>query len=676
LIPAESSSTVLGVAGVSLGDEPPKSDASVGGCATDGLIIAGVQGIAVGTACEFRMYLEGSPVSDAAGDADGGLVFQYANSLATPGIFWWPDVFATPASATPDNDIGSEPSLLIPVEGSETLTMFELTALDGSPTLLYRWLAVDEKVVDIWNGEIIGLTLDTTRGSRVFRETCGFECTESHVSIGGDLIVTSLSAEGLTWFEFQTSGDENLDISGNPFPDPPDDRYVTNGILAPDGSAIAYVETAFDPNAIRRSVVLYDLGQGTQVTSVVVETGATEDDLVYNQLDFDGRWVAVSGHGIAPLLVDLVTGKQQMLTGFDGVARFMTGRASTFDPGVAASEAPISGARGPGDETIPSGADSQDMLAYSIRDDAGNAAGIGIVNADGSGFTQLTDGPDYAPRWAPDGSRIAFLRGGGDLYVVNVDGAGLKRLPNIEPEPPPVGELGTAGFSWSPDGSEIALDSFGFREASQPQIFVAEVDGPGLRQLTDGSATFDTHPEWSPDGATIIYCNEGPESLLLGIPSVGGGTPNQFAVGNCDYDWSSDGSRIAFTSARDGDDDPGDSELFVYFVGQNIEQYTQNTSGVAAPSWSPDGSMLVFVMAVDGDPEIAVLDFTPGAGLAITRLTSNSAMKLSPVWSPDGSMIAYSSAQSGEYELWVVETDGDNPILLSPGPGEDPAWRP
>jgi Tol biopolymer transport system component len=56
------------------------------------------------------------------------------------------------------------------------------------------------------------------------------------------------------------------------------------------------------------------------------------------------------------------------------------------------------------------------------------------MNADGSRQTRLTHAPDndYAPSWSPDGKKIAFDRDLGgvnfDLYVINADGSGEKKL--------------------------------------------------------------------------------------------------------------------------------------------------------------------------------------------------------------------------------------------------------
>ncbi|HKJ92283.1 MAG TPA: hypothetical protein VJ957_03895 [Longimicrobiales bacterium] len=63
---------------------------------------------------------------------------------------------------------------------------------------------------------------------------------------------------------------------------------------------------------------------------------------------------------------------------------------------------------------------------------------IWVMNTDGTGPAQLTGAPgercSEAPRWSPDGSRIAFhtsresIDRSWEVYVMNADGTGLVNL--------------------------------------------------------------------------------------------------------------------------------------------------------------------------------------------------------------------------------------------------------
>src|SRR5579862_2996866 len=56
--------------------------------------------------------------------------------------------------------------------------------------------------------------------------------------------------------------------------------------------------------------------------------------------------------------------------------------------------------------------------------------------------------------------------------------------------------------SWSPNGRQLVFESA--RNAGRENLYVINVDGTGERRLTFTMAD-DTHPVWSPDGTTIMF---------------------------------------------------------------------------------------------------------------------------------------------------------------------------
>lgn len=141
---------------------------------------------------------------------------------------------------------------------------------------------------------------------------------------------------------------------------------------------------------------------------------------------------------------------------------------------------------------------------------------IGIIDLDGGQVTQLTDTEDceFHPRWSPDGRQIAYISrdGNQDIFVMDVDGSNVVNLTNTAPQH-------ERDFSWSPNGRQIVFTRYhalSIKEFNQ-EIYVMNADGSAQRALTDTPDEHESAPLWSPDGAQIAFWStgqigEGPDS--------------------------------------------------------------------------------------------------------------------------------------------------------------------
>lgn len=170
----------------------------------------------------------------------------------------------------------------------------------------------------------------------------------------------------------------------------------------------------------------------------------------------------------------------------------------------------------------------------------------------------LSEGIDLSVAWSPDGRTIAFSRLAAPdasleeatLYLADADGLHVRQLGAT-----PVRGVSP---SWSPDGRRLAFVSFADENdprceaASCPpsgELYVVGVDGSGLRRLTRSRAD-DEHPNWSPDGRRIAFASgfslrrQGHARWLMVMPATGGRATRvgRFA-GVLDPAWSPAGVR-------------------------------------------------------------------------------------------------------------------------------------
>jgi len=129
--------------------------------------------------------------------------------------------------------------------------------------------------------------------------------------------------------------------------------------------------------------------------------------------------------------------------------------------------------------------------------------GLWLMDSDGSNKRQLSEG-GVQPTWSPNGEWIAYSDGvdqgdevnddavlDTDIFLIRPDGTDKHALVSIE------GEKEFAP-SWSPSGQQIAFVS---DMTGRDQVYVMNIDGTGMRQLTTSGAN--TDPAWSADGKYI-----------------------------------------------------------------------------------------------------------------------------------------------------------------------------
>lgn len=231
--------------------------------------------------------------------------------------------------------------------------------------------------------------------------------------------------------------------------------------------------------------------------------------------------------------------------------------------------------------------DSRRLAFASERDGKKQIYVIAPGGGEAAELTSEESGVGASFAWSPDGAWIAYLSTGpetkarkdrrekyGDFSIIGGDYA-MSHLWRIKvpaempydikqvgkPEQLTQGEqFSVGGFSWSPDGTQIAFDAgrdpdLGSRDTQR--IYVVELTGLHVRKVVDTAGPH-SNPKWSPDGKEIAYVTSGGDpffffgnSFLATVPADGG-TPKlltkEFDENPGLIDWAADG--IYFTAQQ------------------------------------------------------------------------------------------------------------------------------
>jgi dipeptidyl aminopeptidase/acylaminoacyl peptidase len=281
---------------------------------------------------------------------------------------------------------------------------------------------------------------------------------------------------------------------------------------------------------------------------------------------------------------------------------------------------------------------------------------------DGGEARPLTAGDmDTAPRWSPDGTRLAFLRKGPEdedrpqVAMLRLDGGEATVVTDFE--------LGASELAWSPDGACLAVVASEW--ANEWKDLDAEERGRRPRRLTRLGYRFDAKG-WTYDKRAHIWTvdpdgDQDPVCL----------TPGDF--NEAQIVWSPDGQDIAFVSERhdERDIDPG-SQIWSVPSGGGTAEALSDVGTWTLPSYDRDGSLY----AIGTDDRWAGPTVVPlrrrdadGSWTQVTRIDRNLASMSPPVsppgpqWLEDGTALSVLE-DSGRLRIVRITGDGDVEDLI------------
>jgi TolB protein len=236
-------------------------------------------------------------------------------------------------------------------------------------------------------------------------------------------------------------------------------------------------------------------------------------------------------------------------------------------------------------------------------------------------------------------------------------------------------------------------------------IYIVDYDGANTHRVTT-TTTLNITPVWSPDKSVIAYTSYRPSGpvgvyrdLVLSFITTGQRTtPANGSPSRQNYlpMFSPDGSKIAFTSDRDGN-----PEIYVMNRdGSGLRRMTNNPAIDVTPTWSPSGNQLAWVSDRTGNPHIYIMNADgtgqrsiiseicdrptwssgrfneiayaartgPGYDIKLYDVGTGTSKKLtdgigsneSPAFSPNGRHIAFTSTRNGKSQIFTIDRTGEN----------------
>jgi len=248
-----------------------------------------------------------------------------------------------------------------------------------------------------------------------------------------------------------------------------------------------------------------------------------------------------------------------------------------------------------------------------------------IINADGSGWRQLTDSKlaNFNPFLAPDGKTAVYVVNYGDyteIHELDINSGKTWQLTDFK--------TGVGAPEISPDNRYIL---FHYR-SSNLQLWLMNRDGSNPREFYSVSKK-DVHDgTWSPDGSQILFALGKGENNQLYIMDFNGGAP-KLVNDKIDTRGHSDWSPLNLIAFDQGG--PFAHEVFTMNLdGSHLTQIT-NGSNAQGVSFSPDGKWIAFTAytnVAEKDTKSCEIFIMRTDGSDVRQLTNNNYCDYQPRW--------------------------------------------
>ncbi len=252
-------------------------------------------------------------------------------------------------------------------------------------------------------------------------------------------------------------------------------------------------------------------------------------------------------------------------------------------------------------------------------------------------FIRVTKAYEYdsAPAFSPDGTKIAYVSYQDDTQNIWIVDS------EGEEEPKRITSTATLDNrpTWSADGKSIIFSSAKLNDNAEPKLCIVNSNGTNLRQL--GKGVHGYNPSCSPVNGQIVFVSQN----NLWVMNTSNDKPEYITTkGYHDYPcWMDNAKKLLFSS---------DNDLCSINIDKEDRIYLTNTAWNSFPSVSLKTNKIAFISNRSGNYDLWIMN---SDGTNPVQITDDTYSELYPCFSSDGSKIAFQSDRSGNFDIWVAK---------------------